>query len=84
MDIKIRTSERVSLVDCTHKSIGVWGRTVDKLDCVVATNDNNNVTVLGRYETPDNAMEVLEKIQEIILKGLEKGIPGIVIEMPNK
>lgn len=84
MDIKVRTSERVTLVDCTHKSIGVWGRTVDKLDCVVATNDNNNVTVLGKYETPERAMEVLDDIDQEIFEGFSEQLNGIIIQMPKE
>ena len=63
MDIKVRTKTKVSLIDCTHKNIGIYGkRPQGELNYVVASQ-GDKVEILGEYESEKRATEVLELIE---------------------
>ena len=80
MDIKIRTKQKVSLIDCSRKDIGISGR---GLKYVVAS-EGEQVQVLGEYKDEERALEILENLQNIIKKSLDEGLKGIVIQMPEE
>lgn len=83
MDIKIRTKTKVSLIDCSRKNIGVYGRQANKLNFVVAS-EGEKVEVLGEYDDEKRALEIINQIEEIIEKSLDNNKSGIVITMPEK
>ncbi len=83
MDIKIRTKTKVSLIDCTRKSLGLYGKSINgELDCIAATS-GERIEILGKYENEARAQEVLDQIQEIIETGLRGKKNGIIIQMPE-
>lgn len=83
MDIKVRTKTKVSLIDCSRKNIGLYGRKANELNFVVAS-EGEKVEVLGEYEDEKRALEIIDQIEKIIEKSLEKDKSGVVIQMPEK
>lgn len=84
MDIKIRTKTKVSLIDCSRKNIGIYGRKPNgELNFVVAS-EGEKVEVLGEYDDEKRALEIINQIEEIIEKSLDQNKAGVVISMPEK
>lgn len=84
MDIKIRTRTKVSLIECTRKNLGLYGKSASgPLNFVVAA-EGDRVEVLGEYDTQLRAKEILDLIEDQIENALKRGISGIVIQMPDK
>lgn len=84
MDIKVRTKTKVSLIDCTHKNIGIYGkRPQGELNYVVASQ-GDKVEILGEYESEERAAQILNQIQTAIERAFEIEKKGIVIQMPEE
>lgn len=84
MDIKVRTKTKVSLIDCTHKNIGIYGkRPQGELNYVVASQ-GDKVEILGEYESEKRATEVLELIELSIDQAFKLKEKGIIIHMPEE
>ena len=84
MDIKVRTKTRVSLIDCTHKNIGLYGKSVQgELNYVVASQ-GDRVEILGEYKNEERAKRILNQIQAAIERAFENEKNGIIIEMPEE
>lgn len=84
MDIKIRTKQRVSLIECTKKNLGIYGRKPGQELNYVVASEGERVEVLGEYKDEKRALEILENLQDIIEKSLNEGLNGIVIQMPEE
>lgn len=82
MDIKIKTQTGISIIDCTRKNIGLYGKNVKVLNYVVASQ-GDKVEVLGEYETEEDAQKVLDVILETIDNAYRKELSGIIIFMPS-
>ncbi len=83
MDIKVRTKTKVSLIDCTHKNIGIYGKSIQgELNYVVASQ-GDKVEILGEYESEKRAEEILNAIQQTIENGFKQNKSGIIIQMPE-
>lgn len=84
MDIKVRTKTKVSLIDCTHKNIGIYGkRPQGELNYVVASQ-GDKVEILGEYESEERATEILNHIQGAIERAFKNEKKGIIIDMPEE
>ena len=84
MDIKVRTKTRVSLIDCTHKNIGLYGKSVQgELNYVVASQ-GDRVEILGEYKNEERARRILNQIQAAIEMAFDKEKHGIIIQMPQE
>lgn len=81
MDIKVRTQSEISLIECTRKNIGLYGKKVNELNYIVA-NQGDKVEVLGMYKDEKEATEILNSIQIAIEEGFKHNKPGIIIQMP--
>lgn len=62
----IRSQDKKTLAYCTR--LTVVGRTIQNLP---ATGIEDDYDVLGRYETPERAIEVLSEIQEQLFRQVE-------------
>lgn len=83
MDIKVRTQTGVSLFDCTHKNIGLYGKNIkSELNYIVA-GEGTQIEVLGQYENEERAEEILNAIQQAIENGFKQNKSGIIIQMPE-
>jgi len=84
MDIKVRTQSKVSLIDCSRKNIGIFGRKANEELNYVVANEGEKVEVLGEYDDEKRALEIINQIEKLIEDSLNKNKSGIVIQMPEK
>lgn len=84
MDIKIRTKTKVSLIDCTRKNIGIYGRKPNEDLNFVVASEGEKIEVLGEYEDEKRALEIINQIEATIEESLKNNKTGIVIAMPEK
>lgn len=84
MDIWIRTQSKVSLINCTRKNIGLYGKSINgELNYVVAA-DKDKIEVLGEYKDEERANEVLDQIENVMDDMILHNIPATVIQMPKE
>lgn len=76
MDIKIRTQNKEALVDVSSKRIGIFNK-----DIVVYEGVSMSMS-LGKYETEEECIEIINRIQNVIEDGFKYNKSGIIIEMP--
>lgn len=84
MDIKVRTQSKVSLIDCSRKNIGIFGRKANEELNYVVANEGEKVEVLGEYDDEKRALEIINQIERLIEDSLDKNKSGIIIQMPEK
>ena len=95
MELWVRSQDKEALLK-VNNGLMYWDDT-DKRNCIVIKETSTNLSVLGTYKTKERALEVLDEIQEYLLKmgeneiltdkiGIMNGIKhyGIVYEMPEE
>lgn len=80
MNLWIKTQDKTTIVKADNK-ISLYDDLGDGYSIVIKEN-LNEYTIVGKYNTQERALEVLNEIQNELLEG--SGVYGRVYEMPER